>query len=98
MVGIVSLPRNCRAVPRGCPVNMAALLLLAVAAAEPFRGERLLVDGDVVTVVAAALSGGGKKILPAAYPTALPPYQKRFLAIFWNPTVAFAPRPSPSLA
>src|SRR5258708_25590642 len=76
---------------------MAALLRLWVAASGPFRGERLLVDGDVVTVVAADLDGDGKTALLATYTTGLPPYQKRFLAIFWNRNGVFAPRPDLSL-
>src|SRR5260370_33662993 len=97
MVGMVSLPRNSRAVPRGCPVTMPAWLLLAAALAEPFRVERLTVEGDVVSVVAADLDGDGKKDLLATYTTGLPPYQKRFLAIFWNRNGVFAPRPDLSL-
>lgn len=78
-------------------MNMAALVLLAAAAAEPFRVQHLTVEGDVASVVPADLDGDGKKDLLATYTTGLPPYQKRFLAIFWNRNGVFAPRPDMSL-
>jgi hypothetical protein len=73
---------------------VAALLLLL---AMRFRVEPLAVEGDVISVVAADLDGDGKKDLLAAYTTGLPPYQKRFFAIFWNRDGVFAPRPDLTL-
>ena len=79
-------------------MNMAALLLLAAAAIAPrFHPEALAVDGDVFSVVPADLDGDGEKDLLAAYTTGLPPYQRRFLAIFWNRKGVFAPRPDLTL-
>jgi hypothetical protein len=73
---------------------MPVLLLLAVAAAQPrFRVEPLVVEGEVVSVTATDLDGDGKKDLLAVYTTGLPPYQKRFFAVFWNRKGVFAPRP-----
>jgi hypothetical protein len=67
---------------------------LAVAAAGPrFRVEPLVVEGEVASVNATDLDGDGKKDLLAVYTTGLPPYQKRFIAIFWNRNGIFAPRP-----
>ena len=66
-------------------MNIAiALAALAAATGPRFRVEPLSVEGEVFSVVAADLDGDGKKDLVAAYTTGLPPYQKRFLAIFWN--------------
>ena len=69
------------------------LLLLAVAAQPRFKVQPLLVEGDVASVTATDLDGDGKKDLLAVYTTGLPPYQKRFFAIFWNRKGVFAPRP-----
>jgi hypothetical protein len=73
---------------------MPFLLILAVAAAQPrFRVEPLVVEGEVASVTATDLDGDGKKDLLSVYMTGLPPYQKRFIAIFWNRNGVFAPRP-----
>ena len=70
-----------------------ALLMAAAAAGPRFKSEALAVEGDVASVVATDLDGDGKKDLLAVYTTGLPPYQKRFFAIFWNRNNLFAPRP-----
>jgi len=68
--------------------------LLAILVAAPrFNVTTLQVEGDIFAVVATDLDGDGKKDLLAAYTTGLPPYQKRFLAIFWNRGASFAPKP-----
>src|SRR5450432_1063886 len=73
---------------------MPFLLMLAVAAAQPrFKVQPLTVEGEVASVTATDLDGDGKKDLLAVYTTGLPPYQKRFIAIFWNRNGVFAPRP-----
>jgi hypothetical protein len=73
---------------------MHLALLLAVAAAQPrFRAQPLVVQGEVASVTATDLDGDGQKDLLAVYTTGLPPYQKRFFAIFWNRKGVFAPRP-----
>jgi hypothetical protein len=69
------------------------LLLIAIAAAPHFKVQPLSVDGDVASVTAADFDGDGKKDLLAVYTTGLPPYQKRYFAIFWNRDGIFAPRP-----
>jgi hypothetical protein len=75
-------------------VQTAVILLLAAAAAGPrFRVQPLAVEGDVASVVPADLDGDGKKDLLAVYTTGLPPYQRRFIAVFWNRAGVFAPRP-----
>jgi hypothetical protein len=72
---------------------MLLALLLAAAAPGRFRVEPLSVAGDVVTVVPADLDGDGRKDLLASFTTGVPPYQRRFLAVFWNREGVFAPRP-----
>lgn len=76
-------------------MTAVALLLLAVAAlpAPRFKVETLAVEGEVAQVAAADFDGDGKKDLLAVYTTGLPPYQKRFFAVFWNRNGLFAPRP-----
>ena len=74
-------------------MNMLLALLVAAAAPGRFRIEPLEVAGDVFAVVPADLDGDGRKDLLAAFTTGVPPYQKRFLAVFWNREGVFAPRP-----
>ena len=74
-------------------MNMLLALLLAAAAPGRFRIEPLAVAGDVFAVVPADLDGDGRKDLLAAFTTGVPPYQKRFVAVFWNRSGVFAPRP-----
>lgn len=72
--------------------------LVAVAAAVPhFQVQALAVDGEVSTILAADLDGDGRKDLLAVYAKGLPPYQRRFFAVFWNRNGIFAPRPDLSL-
>jgi hypothetical protein len=68
------------------------LLLALLAAAPRFNVATLQVDGDLFAVVPTDLDGDGKKDLLAAYTTGLPPYQRRFLAVFWNRGGSFAPK------
>ena len=78
----------------------AALTLVAAesaAAGGRFKVEPISVQGDVIAVVAADLDGDGRKDLLAAYTTGVPPYQKRFVAVFWNRLGVFAPRPDLTL-
>ena len=70
-----------------------ALLLLAAAAAPHFKVQSLAVEGDVISISPADLDGDGKKDLLAVYTTGLPPYRRRFFAVFWNRNGVFAPRP-----
>jgi hypothetical protein len=82
-------------------VLLATLLLAATAATngQPrFRVQGLQVEGEVASVVAADLDGDGKKDLLAVYTTGVPPYHKRFFAIFWNRSGVFAPRPDLTLS
>ncbi len=72
---------------------MLLALMLAAAAPGRFRIEPLEVAGDVFAVVPADLDGDGRKDVLAAFTTGVPPYQKRFLAVFWNREGIFAPRP-----
>ena len=72
---------------------MLLAIVLAAAAPGRFRIEPLAVAGDVVSVVPADLDGDGRKDVLAAFTTGVPPYQKRFLAVFWNREGIFAPRP-----
>lgn len=72
---------------------MLLALLLAAAAPGRFRIEPLAVAGDVFAVVPADLDGDGRKDLIAAFTTGVPPYQQRFIAVFWNREGVFAPRP-----
>jgi len=76
-------------------VALLVASLSAVAAASPprFKVETLAVEGEVAQVAAADFDGDGKKDLLAVYTTGLPPYQKRFFAVFWNRNGLFAPRP-----
>jgi hypothetical protein len=70
------------------------LAILAVAAAPPrFKVQPLAVEGEVASVSATDLDGDGRKDLLAVYTTGLPPYQKRYFAVFWNRQGIFAPRP-----
>jgi hypothetical protein len=75
----------------------ALLAIFAAAAAASsaprFKVQPLAVDGEVTSVTAADLDGDGRKDLLAVYTTGLPPYQKRFFALFWNRQGVFAPRP-----
>lgn len=82
-------------------MSLAALLLAATAAAGApprFRVQALAVDGDVASLVAADFDGDGRKDLLAVYTTGVPPYQKRFFALFWNRAGVFAPRPDLTLS
>ncbi len=72
---------------------MLLAIMLAAAAPGRFRSEPLEVAGDVDTVIPADLDGDGHKDLLAAFTTGVPPYQKRFIAVFWNREGIFAPRP-----
>ena len=76
---------------------MLAALAVAAAGGGPgggrFKVEPLAAPGDVFAVVAADLDGDGRKDVLAAYTTGVPPYQRRFLAVFWNRNGLFAPRP-----
>ena len=49
-------------------------------------------------MVPADLDGDGRLDLLAAYRTGLPPYQKRFLAVFWNQGRTFSARPDAVIA
>lgn len=73
-----------------------ALLLAAPLHAQPvprFVESRLVVDGDVLSVVPADLDGDDRGDLLAVYRTGLPPREKRAFAIFWNGGRKFAAKP-----
>ena len=70
-----------------------AALAVAAAAEGRFKVEPLTAPGDVFAVVAADLDGDGRKDVLAGYTTGVPPYRRRFLAVFWNRAGIFAPRP-----
>jgi hypothetical protein len=80
------------------PVLGLTFLLAAAIAAPRFQIQSLMVEGDVASVVATDLDGDGRKDLLAVYLTGIPPYQRRWFAIFWNRSGVFAPRPDLTLA
>ena len=80
------------------PVLVLTVLLAAATAAPRFHIQSLMVEGDVASVVATDLDGDGRKDLLAVYLTGIPPYQRRWFAIFWNRSGVFAPRPDLTLA
>lgn len=72
---------------------LAVSLALSADPAPRFDRRSLLVEGDVLEVVAADLDGDGKQDLLAPFVSGVPPHEKRSFAIFWNQGRSFSGKP-----